>query len=29
MKVEKILDGFVEYSDFLDNVLIGKLKMDI
>lgn len=24
MKVEKILDGFVEYSDFLDNVLIGK-----
>ena len=26
MKVEKILDGFVEYSDFLDNVLIGKTK---
>lgn len=26
MKVKKILDGFVEYSDFLDNVLIGKTK---
>ena len=26
MKVEKILNGFVEYSDFLDNVLIGKTK---
>ena len=26
MKVEKILAGFVEYSDFLDNVLIGKTK---
>ncbi len=26
MKVEKFLDGFVEYSDFLDNVLIGKTK---